>query len=61
MRSADTSSMALVAKQEALAVVRKGERYRNKRLLKVIAMTAWAAPCTGGNDAMRSHRAEREA
>jgi len=53
--------MALVAKQEALAVVRKGERYRNKRLLKVIAMTAWAAPCTGGNDAMRSHRAEREA
>jgi hypothetical protein len=35
-----------------LAVVRKGERYRSVRPLKVIAMTAWAAPCTGGDDAI---------
>jgi O-acetyl-ADP-ribose deacetylase (regulator of RNase III) len=35
-----------------LAVIRKGKRYRSRRPLKVIAMTSWAAPCTGGDDAI---------
>ena len=29
-------------------MVRKGERYRSTAPLEVIAMTAWAAPCIGG-------------
>jgi hypothetical protein len=31
-------------------MVRKGERYQSKAPLEVIAMTAWTAPCTGGED-----------
>ena len=33
-------------------MVRKGERYRTLTELKVIAMTAWAAPSTGGDHAV---------
>src|SRR5438128_10059926 len=29
-------------------MVRKGERYRSKKSVKVTAMTSWAAPFTGG-------------
>jgi hypothetical protein len=31
-------------------MVHKGERYRATAPLDVIAMTSWAAPCTGGED-----------
>ena len=31
---------------------RKGDRYRAKQSFPVIVMTAWAAPCTGGEKGM---------
>lgn len=33
-------------------MVRKGERYRALSPLEVVAMTSWAAPFTGGGDAI---------
>lgn len=33
-------------------MIKKGERYRTKRPLKVIAMTSWVAPYTGGAHAL---------
>lgn len=33
-------------------MIRKGERYRSRKPLKVIAMTSWYAPCTGGDYAI---------